>query len=255
MADPLDHVRLRELLGRGVGPALRLLPQVHPPGFALARQFRRGTACRDRRRLGHPGRSPCRSRHRPVAQELGVGLHRALEHAARLRLRPDRRLHARRRGSRMPQAMEALRLQNLKKSFGGLPAIADVSLTVAAGERRLIIGPNGAGKTTLFNLLTGDLPRDAGSIELFGAEVGRLTTHRRVHLGLARTYQIITLFPKDTLEHNIVLSLLGLSRKRWDMFGSGASTRHFYQQARSVLARVGLERLAQRPIAEVAYVE
>jgi branched-chain amino acid transport system ATP-binding protein len=149
--------------------------------------------------------------------------------------------------------MEALRIQNLKKAFGGLPAIADVSLSVQAGERRLIIGPNGAGKTTLFNLLTGDLPRDAGSIELFGAEVARLATHRRVHLGLARTYQIITLFPNDTLEHNVALSLLGLSRTRWNTFGRLPES--FYREARAVLARVGLESVARRPIAEVAYGE
>jgi len=149
--------------------------------------------------------------------------------------------------------MEALRLQNLKKSFGGLPAIADVSLSVEAGERRLIIGPNGAGKTTLFNLLTGDLPRDAGSIALFGADVSRLATHHRVHRGLARTYQIITLFPKDTLEHNIALSLMGLSRTRWSMFGKVPA--HFYAEAGAVLARVGLEGAARRPIAEVAYGE
>ena len=73
--------------------------------------------------------------------------------------------------------MEALRVQNLRKSFGGLPAINDVSLVVTEGERRLIIGPNGAGKTTFFNLLTGDLPRDSGTIELFGEEIGRLPTH------------------------------------------------------------------------------
>jgi len=149
--------------------------------------------------------------------------------------------------------MEALRIQNLKKSFGGLPAIADVSLTVQAGERRLIIGPNGAGKTTLFNLLTGDLPRDAGSIALFGEEVGRLATHARVHRGLARTYQIITLFPKDTLEHNVALSLLGLSRARWNTFGRLPA--RFHAEARAVLARVGLESAARRPIAEVAYGE
>ena len=149
--------------------------------------------------------------------------------------------------------MEALGIQNLKKSFGGLPAIADVSLTVQAGERRLIIGPNGAGKTTLFNLLTGDLPRDAGSIALFGEEVARLATHARVHRGLARTYQIITLFPKDTLEHNVALSLLGLSRARWNTFGRLAE--RFYADARAVLGRVGLEGAARRPIAEVAYGE
>jgi branched-chain amino acid transport system ATP-binding protein len=149
--------------------------------------------------------------------------------------------------------MEALGIQNLKKSFGGLPAIADVSLTVQAGERRLIIGPNGAGKTTLFNLLTGDLPRDAGSIALFGEEVARLATHARVHRGLARTYQIITLFPNDTLEHNVALSLLGLSRARWNTFGRLAE--RFYADARTVLARVGLASAARRPIAEVAYGE
>jgi branched-chain amino acid transport system ATP-binding protein len=149
--------------------------------------------------------------------------------------------------------MEALRVQNLKKSFGGLPAINDVSLTVQAGERRLIIGPNGAGKTTFFNLLTGDLPRDAGAIQLFGEEVGRLPTYRRVHRGLARTYQIITLFPKDTLEHNVALSLMGLSNTRWNVFGR--VPRSFYAEAGEVLARVGLQQSAGRPVAEVAYGE
>ena len=147
--------------------------------------------------------------------------------------------------------MAALRLQNLRKSFGGLPAISDVSLDVAPGERRLIIGPNGAGKTTLFNLVTGDLPRDAGNIVLFGKDVTHLAPHHRVHRGLARTYQIITLFPKDTLQHNIALSLLGLSKVRWNAFRS--FDEDLYGEARAVLARVGLEHLAKRGIAEVAY--
>ena len=84
--------------------------------------------------------------------------------------------------------MAALHIQSLKKAFGGLPAINDVSLTVEAGERRLIIGPNGAGKTTLFNLVAGDLRGDSGRIFLFDQEITRKATHRRVHLGLARTY-------------------------------------------------------------------
>ena len=148
--------------------------------------------------------------------------------------------------------MAALHIQNLKKAFGGLPAINDVSLTVEEDERRLIIGPNGAGKTTLFNLVTGDLRQDSGEIVLFGRQVSRFATHRRVHLGLARTYQIITLFPKDTLEHNIALSLLGLSKERWNVFSSKTG---FNEEAGSVLALVGLEHLAQRPVSEVAYGE
>jgi branched-chain amino acid transport system ATP-binding protein len=145
----------------------------------------------------------------------------------------------------------ALQIQDLKKSFGGLPAINGVSLEVAPGERRLIIGPNGAGKTTLFNLVTGDLARDSGSIRLLGEDVSRLAPHRRAHRGLARTYQIITLFAKDSLEHNVALSLLGLSRVRWNIFGFIPGS--FYEEARQVLAQVGLEALAKRPLAEVPY--
>ncbi len=147
--------------------------------------------------------------------------------------------------------MAALQIADLKKSFGGLPAINGVSFEVAPGERRLIIGPNGAGKTTFFNLITGDLARDSGSIRLFGQEVARLAPHRRAHLGLARTYQIITLFPKDTLEHNVALSLLGLSKVRWNVFGSIPGS--FHEEAKGVLAQVGLEALGKRPLAEVPY--
>jgi branched-chain amino acid transport system ATP-binding protein len=144
-----------------------------------------------------------------------------------------------------------LSVRGLSKAFGGLPAIHDVSFEVEAGERRLIIGPNGAGKTTLFNLVTGDLRADAGEIRLFGENVTRYATHRRVHRGLGRTYQIITLFAKDSLEHNIALSLLGLSRSRWSLFGRVPP--EIFQRAREVLRRVGLEALAARPVSEVAY--
>ena len=149
----------------------------------------------------------------------------------------------------------ALRIRDLKKAFGGLPAINDVSLAVAPGERRLIIGPNGAGKTTLFNLITGDIAGDGGEVFFFEREITGMAPHRRAHQGLARTYQIITLFPKDTLEHNVVLSLLGLSAERWNVFGSLLKKNQFREKAREILALVGLEALAHRPIGEVAYGE
>ena len=145
----------------------------------------------------------------------------------------------------------ALRIQSLKKAFGGLPAIDDVSLEIAPGERRLIIGPNGAGKTTLFNLITGDLAAEGGKIFMFEKEIAKLPPHRRVHRGLARTYQIITLFARDTLEHNVALSLLGLARERWNAFAS--FNEEIYLEARQVLARVGLEHLAKRTVSELAY--
>jgi branched-chain amino acid transport system ATP-binding protein len=149
----------------------------------------------------------------------------------------------------------ALPLAGLKKAFGGLPATNDVSLDVPAGERRLIIGPNGAGKTTLFNLITGALRPDAGTIRLFGEDVSRLKPHQRAHRGMARTYQIITLFNRDSLEHNVVLSLLGLSKARWDAFRPLARLGALHDEARRILGLVGLEERAARPIAEVSYGE
>jgi branched-chain amino acid transport system ATP-binding protein len=148
----------------------------------------------------------------------------------------------------------ALKIKNLKKAFGGLPAINGVSLEIAAGERRLIIGPNGAGKTTLFNLVTGDLRADSGGILLFDSDITKLATHSRVHRGLGRTYQIITLFAKDTLEHNIALSLLGLSKLRWNVFSS-FERNALYEEARAVLRLVNLESLAGRSLSEVSYGE
>src|SRR5882672_2145818 len=86
------------------------------------------------------------------------------------------------------QPMNALELSDLNKAFGGLRVTSAVNLAVTPGERRLIIGPNGAGKTTLFNLITGELRPDAGSITLFDQDITRVPSHRRAHLGIARTY-------------------------------------------------------------------
>ena len=105
----------------------------------------------------------------------------------------------------------ALAVRGLAKSFGGLLVTASVDLAVEPGERRLIIGPNGAGKTTLFNLITGELRPDRGTVTLFGRDITRTPGWHRAHLGISRTYQIITLFPRETLLRNVTLSLLGRS--------------------------------------------
>jgi branched-chain amino acid transport system ATP-binding protein len=149
----------------------------------------------------------------------------------------------------------ALEVSRLNKRFGGLPATRDVSLTVMPGERRLIIGPNGAGKTTLFNLITGDLTPDAGSVKLFGRELLKIPTQQRVHLGLARTYQILTLFPKETLTHNVVLALLGLDKMRWNVWTILGGQTQLYDAAREALTLVGLGDVAQRTVAETSYGE
>ena len=149
----------------------------------------------------------------------------------------------------------ALTIDGLCKSFGGLPATRQVSMEIAAGERRLIIGPNGAGKTTLFNLITGDLASDAGKIKLFGADITALPTHRRAHLGMARTYQIITLFSRDTIAHNLALGLLGMSPRRHQMFAPLSRHTDLRDQTLETLERVGLRHLADRPVSAVSYGE
>jgi branched-chain amino acid transport system ATP-binding protein len=151
--------------------------------------------------------------------------------------------------------MTALELHDLNKAFGGLRVTVTVNLTVEPGERRLIIGPNGAGKTTLFNLITGELRADSGRILLFGRDLIGIAARRRTHLGLARTYQIITLFPGETLARNITLSLLGLSRLRWNPVVRLNGQRDLLDQAHATLVRVGLEHLADRPVAQTSYGE
>ena len=151
--------------------------------------------------------------------------------------------------------MTALSIHRLDKSFGGLRVTRKLDLDVAPGERRLIIGPNGAGKTTLFNLIAGELRPDAGSIALFGHELAGLPVRRRAHLGLSRTYQIITLFPNDTLLRNVILSLLGLSRLRWNPFLRLDRQGELIERAAEVLARVGLGHMAHRPLSETSYGE
>ena len=151
--------------------------------------------------------------------------------------------------------MTALAVNNLSKSFGGLRVTSNVNLAVERGERRLIIGPNGAGKTTLFNLITGELSPDAGSVSLFGRDITGLPSRKRTHLGMARTYQIITLFARDSIQHNVTLALLGLSPLRWNPFVTLARQSNLAAQAREALRRVGLEHLAERPLAQTSYGE
>jgi branched-chain amino acid transport system ATP-binding protein len=111
---------------------------------------------------------------------------------------------ARRRG-RTVTAL--LRVSGLQKRFGGLLAVDGVSLTVEEGELHAVIGPNGAGKTTLIHLLSGALKPSAGTIALDGRDITGLAMHRRVRLGLARSYQVTSIFPNFTALENLALAV------------------------------------------------
>src|SRR5581483_8131876 len=103
---------------------------------------------------------------------------------------------------------------SVSKSYGALRAVQNVSFEILAGERRALIGPNGAGKTTLFNLISGVAGVSAGRIEFFGSDVTALPTHRRIALGMARTFQITSLFPQLTVMENVLLALQALDRTK-----------------------------------------
>ncbi|WEK12285.1 MAG: ABC transporter ATP-binding protein [Candidatus Microbacterium phytovorans] len=103
----------------------------------------------------------------------------------------------------------ALTVTGLGKRYGGVQAVDDISLTLAAGERMGVIGPNGAGKTTLFKMIAGDVSPTVGAIELFGRDVTRLETARRARLGVGRTFQVSNLFRDMTVLDNVRVAARG----------------------------------------------
>jgi len=132
-----------------------------------------------------------------------------------------------------------LELRQLCKSFGGLQATRSVSLRIMAGDRKAIIGPNGAGKTTLFNLITGIYPVTSGQVMLFGNDVTKWPSHRRTALGMARTFQVTSLFPKLTVLDNVLLAIKGLRPSKFVMWRFLSSYRDVYDKAYGLLDSVG----------------
>jgi branched-chain amino acid transport system ATP-binding protein len=128
-----------------------------------------------------------------------------------------------------------LELKGLSKSFGGLHAVRGVDLKVMPGDRKAIIGPNGAGKTTLFNLITGIYPSTSGQVLLFGQDVTSWQSHSRTALGMARTFQITSLFPRLTVLDNVLLAIEGLRPTKFVMWRFLSSYRDIYDKAHGLL--------------------
>lgn len=138
--------------------------------------------------------------------------------------------------------MSLLVLKNVDRSFGAVRAARGVSLTVAKGEFVGVIGPNGAGKTTLFNLISGDLYPDSGSIHLGGTEVTLLPARKRASLGLARTYQIPRPFGQMRVLDNLIVAAC---------HAGGQNLRAARKRAEGVLEQTGLVRVAHLPAREL----
>ena len=137
------------------------------------------------------------------------------------------------------RAEPILRLRGVGRRFGGVHAVRDVDLEVRPGERRAILGPNGAGKTTLFNLISGEFPPTAGTVELFGSEVTDEPARKRARMGLSRTFQTSRLFLGLSVEDNLYLSVLGVHDGHLRMVPSKAD-RELREKARAMGEDVGL---------------
>ena len=152
--------------------------------------------------------------------------------------------------------MNALSLDGVSKRFGGLKAVRDVHMDVPHGERRALIGPNGAGKTTLFNVIAGDLPVTDGKITVFGQDVTGMPPHRRVKLGLTRTYQTSALFDSLTVIQNMYLGVIGPAGSRhFDLLRHADSDTVHQERALEVIEAVGLEDRVKTPTGDLSHGE
>jgi branched-chain amino acid transport system ATP-binding protein len=141
----------------------------------------------------------------------------------------------------------ALVLKGVTRVFGALRAIENVSLSVAAGERRAVIGANGAGKTTLFNVITGDFPATEGRVLFFGEDVTTHAPFERIRMGLRRTYQSSLLFRDLTVRDNLFLATRGVSRGRFSFF------RTYNSNTEELLGRVRLTAVADQPVSSLSH--
>jgi branched-chain amino acid transport system ATP-binding protein len=146
----------------------------------------------------------------------------------------------------------ALELRGVTRLFGALAALIDVTITVRPGERRAVLGSNGAGKTTLFNCITGDFPPSSGTIRFFGEDITQFPPHERIRRGLRRTYQISALFPGLTVQDNVYLACLGVSRGRFSLLRPGRNDALMHA-ADTLVQAVHLTSVKDRRVAELGH--
>jgi branched-chain amino acid transport system ATP-binding protein len=148
-----------------------------------------------------------------------------------------------------------LSLANLSKRFGGVVAVDRVSLEVAAGEVHALIGPNGAGKTTLIHQISGSLPCDEGAITFQGADLTKTKTHHRVRAGLARSYQITSIFRRFSVLDNLALAVQARSGTSFSFWKPVAAESALFDEARSIAEEVGLGERIDSTAATLAHGE
>ena len=153
----------------------------------------------------------------------------------------------------MQQPTYAVETTDLAKEFRGFRAVDGVDLRLAAGQVHALVGPNGAGKTSLFNLLTGFLRPTAGRILLFGEDATGLAPEKIARRGIARSFQITSLFDHLTALEHAALALQADSPLGYRFWRSDRALDRFHDRARALLADVGLGTLANRPAGSLPY--
>jgi branched-chain amino acid transport system ATP-binding protein len=146
-----------------------------------------------------------------------------------------------------------LETRGLCKDFRGFRAVGDVDLKVRRGDVHALVGPNGAGKTTLFNLLTGFLRPSAGTILLDGRDITGQAPEQIAQLGVARSFQITSLFEQLSLRDHVELALQGRTSQGYRFWSSDALMGRFRAPAMQLLEQVGLARYADTPAGALAY--
>ena len=148
-----------------------------------------------------------------------------------------------------------LQITGLAKHFGGVAATDNVDLEVAQGEVHALIGPNGAGKTTLIAQISGSLAPDAGTIRFRGADITRLPQHARVAAGLARSYQVTSIFRSLSVRDNLALAVQARSGSSFGFWRPVATEDALFEEAASIAERVGLAARAETIAATLAHGE
>jgi len=133
-----------------------------------------------------------------------------------------------------------LEVRALTKRFGGLRASDGIDFDVAEGETHAVIGPNGAGKTTFISQLAGNLRPDSGTVRFAGADITALSAPRRARLGLARSFQITSVYPDFSALHNVALAIQAHSGHSFRFWRDARSDPQLIQPARTILGELGL---------------
>jgi len=149
--------------------------------------------------------------------------------------------------------MDVLKVENLGQNFGGLHVLFDLSFSLESGEKVALIGPNGAGKTTLLNVLTGFISPAAGQIFFLDRDITGMSSHRRAFLGLARSFQLNTLFPNLSLIINVLLAIQGVQSTRYHWFRPITAFRDNLMAARELLDLVDLWDERETPVDALGY--